>query len=44
MVGPLTEKISLYADDALYLPDALTSLQAALWVIDLYGSFWGSPY
>lgn len=41
-VGPLTEKLSLYADDAfLYLPDTSASLEAALRVINLYGSFSG---
>lgn len=41
-VGPLTERLSLYADDALlYLPDASTSLSSALEIINQYGSFSG---
>lgn len=41
-IGPLTEKLSLYADDTLlYLPDASTSLSAALEIIDSYCSFSG---
>lgn len=34
VVGQLTEKLSLYTDNALlYLPDASTSLEEALWVL-----------
>lgn len=41
-MGPLTEKLTLYTDDALlHLPGASTFLEAALRVIDLYGSFSG---
>lgn len=41
-VGPLVEKISLYADDSLlYLADASDSLKAALAVFDKFGQFSG---
>lgn len=41
-VGPLVERISLYADDTLlYLNDASDSLTAALRIIDEYGKFSG---
>lgn len=41
-MGPLTKKLSLYADDALlYPPDASDSLVAALEIIDQFGSFSG---
>lgn len=41
-VGPLIERISLYADDTLlYLGDDSHSLVVALVIIDKYGSFSG---
>lgn len=41
-VGPLVEKLSLYADDSLlYLADASASLKAALAIIDKFGHFSG---
>lgn len=41
-VGPLEEKISLYADDTLlYLQDAGLSLEAALAAFDELGKFSG---
>lgn len=41
-VGPLTERLSLYADDALlYFPDASASLSVALEIINKYGFFSG---
>lgn len=42
-VGPLEEKVSLYADDTLlYLHKADSSLRAALVLFDEFGSFSGS--
>lgn len=40
--GPLEEKVSLYADDALlYLGDTADSLQTLMWTITKFGEFSG---